>query len=365
MRPRTVRTTPLIGGVLLALLAVMVWTPVYARPGSDPVSRVEAYLDQIRAKINNIQQSVDGIEEPPISEQIVDAYSLSACASLDALLSASLNASVTEPIEVDGQAEPGAAVISGLLEALVQLNGSVSGSVSAGATSSIIVCLDLWKLAKILLDQAQTTNGQGPSGLLDQVSDDVKDYVMALAEANPAGAFNHMLDRADAFGFDPVTLTTVAEQFETQVLNTDIPSTSITDPASIFTDVEQRLGSLASTLPFAGDLTTSLSSVFNDPERLNPCNLDSSNLPINQMGAIIDASCSSIGSLDTELATIVDVLDNLFDLETIEQALNATHGILLNVRDNILTAMNDLLDDLEGAKNSFCENISDSVFHCS
>jgi hypothetical protein len=341
----------------------MAWTSVQAAPGSRSLSRIDELLEQIRQNIEKIRQSVDGVDKPPLAEQILGTYSLTACVSLDAVLQAGLNGSLTVPVRLEGKAEPGAVVISALAKAWAAVKASVSGDINAGATASATACLDLWKLAKVLLEDTvqeagvRVTSGSGPSGLLEHISDNTQEFLKALAHANPASAFNRMLARADAFGFDPALLTTAAGQFEAQILGVDILSGSITDPDTVLTGVEQQLDALARTLPFAGDLRANLSTTFTSPQQLDPCTYKDLNVPMRRMQGLMHTWCDA-GRPEFILDLTLDGLENLLALNRLTAvignellpATSTTESHIKGIRDNVLTKFNGVLSRLSALK---------------
>lgn len=138
-------------GCLISSLSLLVCSQVFAAPGADYVSEVEAYLDQIRTKVNSIQQSVGGIEEPPLAEKVLETFSFQTCLSLKTLMKLGVGTELKVGVLAEGKANPGAAIIQGLAKIHAKLDGSLETGIDGSLGAGFNVCFDLYKIGKALM----------------------------------------------------------------------------------------------------------------------------------------------------------------------------------------------------------------------
>ena len=342
---------------LVLVLALIHWVPAFSAPGTDPVSEIEVYLDQIRAKIDSIQQSVNEIEEPPLAEKVVDTFSFSSCASLGALAIAGGGFDLTVPVKLEGEAQPGLKAVSALVQAWAAIDGSVSGSLDGTAALDATVCLDLYKLSKVLVEEALLQVGDEPVGLLGDLSQDTRNYLLALAHANPTQLYNTLLTPVtnQQFGFNPSTLENIAYALDGEILSSQFAI----QPAQLLSNAEDQLARIASIVPFAGNIRTEISSIFTSSASLNPCTYQS-DIP-GQI--ILEATCTGLGSAVANISEAVDILDNILLLSKLEQAVNTAETVFGFLKNTTLVAIDGLISGLNTAKDGIC-GVLDPIVNC-
>ena len=339
---------------LIFSLSVFTAATAYAAPGTDPISQIENYLDEIRLRIDNIQQSVNEVEQPPLVEKVVETFDFNVCASLGSFLWAGGQFDISAPVKLEGEVQPGLEVVSALAQAFAALSGAVSGNLNGAAELTANVCLDMYKLSKVLLEEIQLQAGDDPVGLLGDLSQDSRDYLIAFAQANPAGFYNALLEPTtnQAFGFNPDTVTNVA-----YAVDQAIQSRSFVDnPSALFTDATAQINNLIAILPFAGHIENDLNAVFNAADTLNPCNYRSQ-VPGVAAQSILNGSCAAVAGVESSLDTVVDTLDNLLMLADIEAAVEFAEDALTVVRNTTFVAINGLVSGVQTATSVFCNAI--------
>jgi hypothetical protein len=336
---------------LFLSLALVFSASSFAASGEDPITQVENYLDQIRARVDAIQQSVGGVEDPPLVEQVAETMSLKACASLSQVAAVGLGGEFKLPVKASGKAEPGAYIVSALIGLNASLQAIISGSLDATPSLSGTVCLDLTKITKVLLENALLQVEGEPVGLLGDISQDARDYLLALAYANPADVYNLLLETGvggvnEAFGFNPEMITDAAYLLDEAIRESEFSD----DPEVLLTNVEAGLDTLGYMLPFAGVMDLDFRSIFDDPEVINPCTYKELIPfgPMNECDEFVD-------DIDVALADVVDVLNNLLDLFSIENAVYAASTTLNFIKNTSLSAIEWLIDELHQAKEDMCD----------
>ena len=331
----------------------MLSTSAFAAPGTDYQSQVEAYLDQIREKVNSIQQSVDAVEEPPLAEQVVEALSFETCASLETLLQVGGGLNLSVPVQAEGEAKPGLAIFSALLKAHAALKTSLSGGLDAGAGVNITVCFDLYKLAKILKEEAEYQTAGVDVGLLGDISQDSRDFLVALVDTNPAALYNTLLAPGvdgmnETLGFNPAMVTEVANAIDDALLTSQF----IPNPKTLMPDVEDGLNAFAGILPSPGDLTVDIQSLFNEAQKLNPCEL------VDQIPFDMAGNCNPLPPDVDDLIDKVSALNNLLILDSIEDALNQAWGFLTTLVDTTVGQIEGVINWFKSQKSILCSALS-------
>lgn len=359
-----------VGGFkwLIASLCLLACTSSLAKPGADAISEVEAYLDQIRTKVDSIQQSVDGVEEPPLAEKVVETFSFKTCLSLETLMKLGVGAGLEVPVKVEGKANPGAAIFQGLAKLHAKLNGSLSLGTDASLGAGYAVCFDLWKIGKALKEEIELQTAEEglasrtvefTGGFLGGVSPEAQEYLIGLSNVNPSALYNTLLDPAvnEVFGFNPGKTVVVAEALFDEMQGDQL----IPDPKTMISDVEARLNKFADVLPFAELID--IGSLFDDPEKLNPCTYVG-DIPFSPI-----SDCSELQGAVDEVDWIVQTFGTLLDLANIKTVLDTANGVLNDIFDplnstGILKDIGDLINDLKSKKSALCNQFNDSVIDC-
>jgi len=348
-------------GYALVLMGLLACTSALADPGTDYVSRVEAYLDRIQIKVDAIQQSVDGIEDPPLAEKVTDAFELETCVSLEAAIGLGLAGKLEIPAKAEAKGNPGAAIFQALIKLHAKLSGSaeISGGGNLGAGYSI--CFNLWKIGKALKEEINSqaaVQGIEPravelsSGPLGDLSLHSQAYLIALSNASPTEFYNVLLtpEVNEVFGFNPDRITTIAYALDDELHGIQ----SIPNPETMFTDVEASLNRFAGILPFSEAID--IGSLLDGPEKLNPCSY-MDDIPF---GSSVDCSELQTGLVDG-VGWVVGVISNLTKLIDIENALIAAKGFLETVWNSTLGEIQDLITPLEEQIETICEDLGDVV----
>lgn len=361
---------------LIASLSLLACASSFAVPRTDAISEIEAYLDQIRTKIDSIQQSVDGVEDPPLAEKIAETFSLETCFSLETLMQLGVGAGLEVPVTAEGKANPGAAIIQGLAKAHAKLNGSLSLGVNGNLGAGFSVCFDLWKIGKALKEefelQAMETGVdprvmESPTGLLGDLSMESRQYLKKLSSVNPTALYNTLLDPTvnAAFGFNLDRTTVVAEALFDEIGDVQFSL----DPKNIISDVETRLNKFADVLPFAEVID--IDSLIGDPEKLNPCNYAHA-IPFGSMSGCDELQEIAVGIGANSAVEVVGwyhhTLGNLLELANIKAALELANTLLNDIKNMIgstatVGSIKKLIKDVASKKKTLCTQL-DPIVDC-
>lgn len=360
---------------LIASLGLLACTTSFAAKSPDAITEIDAYLDQIRTKIDSIQQSVDETEDPPLAEKIMETFSLETCFSLETLMQLGVGAGLEVPVTAEGKANPGAAIIQGLAKVHAKLNGSLSASVDGNLGAGFSVCFDLWKIGKALIEEAELQameDGAAPQameftgGLLENLSEESQLYLKKLSSVNPTALYNNLLgkDMNEAFGFNLDRTTVVADALYDEIVG---EAQFIPDPKTIISDVGTRLNKFADVLPFAEVID--INSLFDDAEKLNPCNYAGA-IPFGSMNGC-DELLEIAVKIDVDSAVGVvnwyhDTLYNLLELVNIKAALELANTVLSEIKEMIGStetagSIKKLIKDVASKKATLCTQLNPIV----
>jgi len=346
---------------------------------NDPISEVEAYLDQIRTKVDSIQQSVDGVVDPPLVGKIVETFSFNTCVSVETLMQVGLGAELEVPLKLEANANPGATVVQGKAEAHAQLSAAVSAGVNQGLGAGFSICFDLWKLGKALVEEfgpstmgniesvamgeSKSSTMEITSGPLAGLSPESLQFLIGLSKMNPAKFYNTLLNPVvnDAFGFNPDRTADVAVAL-LDVLQEGIQP--IPNPQTMISEVESSLNRFTDILPFAEDIN--IKSLIGDPEKLNPCTY-MDDVPFVNIKTGLIADCATLqgdGDVVNAVSWVVDTLDNLLgSLAGIKATLALAKNRLNSLKAYALDRIKQRIDDLKAKQASLCNKL-DPIVNC-